>query len=655
VLGEATSLRDADQAATLKSDLEALARKDPSAFRDALQSSLGEKLSANETDQLLADIAGGDIDGPEVQFVDAGALSGDAYGAYSRENGGTIFLDRHLVGDKAQLERVFAEEFGHHLDNVVGGADAAGDEGAIFSQSLFNGPLDGRALTALQGENDFGSIVVAGREVLVEFHGGGGADSGQASGDGGGGTESDGGGGSGAGGGGADSGGAGSASEGAGAGGTGGGGADTGGAAGSECGTGAAGAGNGGGGQSGVGSLDAAAASTSAQQGQTGGSSGQSVTGSQGGPPGTGSGGSGESSAYGGSGSSGSSGGSGGTGETEGAGGSSDGSTDEQRTAIDSVTGTPASELARVQAENGLGTHGNPFGGDAGRDGGDPPERNNRSRGDSAGDTDSLPGGPDDSGDGLTPEQRAAIDAVTGTPESELAREKAENGPEESRGLLDETGKGALHEEEGFKALFYDYDVSALDWGWDFDQEKRFHANGVDARVEVGVGVVTEEFTLGSGLLTFSFEGKMHNASAEAKAFVDADFSALKGELALGGGANAELLNGKVGATLNLTGKTLWDTGVGLYNTHVDPLLDNAFGLDVPEPGLAPIEADVGLVLSGHGEAGLGAALSGKGILRSRGRVAEFAVSAKGGTFVTLGAGASVGIQWDPKENNAEK
>jgi len=72
--------------------------------------------------------------------------------------------------DTAMLQRVLTEEYGHHLDRVPGGPDAAGDEGAIFAQSLMTGGLDAATLGGLQAEQDQGFIVRDGQRTAVEFY-----------------------------------------------------------------------------------------------------------------------------------------------------------------------------------------------------------------------------------------------------------------------------------------------------------------------------------------------------------------------------------------------------------------------------------------------------------------------------------------------------
>jgi len=168
-LDEANALRDADQAAALRTRLESLARNDLAAFRAALETSLGAKLSDTRIEQLLIDVCIGDVAGPDVQFVDAGTLGGNAYGAYSSEDGGVIYLDRRLSDKQAQLERVFAEEYGHHLDQVIGGVDAAGDEGAIFASVLNEGDTTKVDLARLQVEQDHGFIELCGEQIAGEF------------------------------------------------------------------------------------------------------------------------------------------------------------------------------------------------------------------------------------------------------------------------------------------------------------------------------------------------------------------------------------------------------------------------------------------------------------------------------------------------------
>ena len=56
-----------------------------------------------------------------------------------------------------------------HLDALLGGADAAGDEGAVFSRTLKQGQLSQTELTTLKSEDDHGVVQIGGRCVQVEF------------------------------------------------------------------------------------------------------------------------------------------------------------------------------------------------------------------------------------------------------------------------------------------------------------------------------------------------------------------------------------------------------------------------------------------------------------------------------------------------------
>ncbi|MFK8080641.1 MAG: hypothetical protein AB8B97_10180, partial [Granulosicoccus sp.] len=163
----------------LQEQFQQQAQKDPAGFRQALQAAFGDKASPAKIDQLLDLALAGKLPMPSnIQFVDAGSLGSNAFGAYDSGNGGSLYLDRSLLSDPAKLQSVFNEEMGHHLDALLGGADAAGDEGAVFSRTLEEGKLSQTELTALKNENDHGVIQIEGRWVQVEFNEEGGDESG---------------------------------------------------------------------------------------------------------------------------------------------------------------------------------------------------------------------------------------------------------------------------------------------------------------------------------------------------------------------------------------------------------------------------------------------------------------------------------------------
>ena len=145
----------------------ALVSSDPYAFRAAAALAFGDKADPGSLGTLVETAHGDRLPVPPVRFVDAGALGPDALGAYGD---GAIFLDRRLLGDPARLERVYLEELGHHLDAVLGGADAAGDEGAIFARALLapEAVPSGTLLASLRVENDHARLLIDGREIAVE-------------------------------------------------------------------------------------------------------------------------------------------------------------------------------------------------------------------------------------------------------------------------------------------------------------------------------------------------------------------------------------------------------------------------------------------------------------------------------------------------------
>jgi hypothetical protein len=147
-----------------------LATRDPAAFAKLLDQSFGSKIDAGTRAQLTEMAKAGNLPTPaQVRFVGDDVLGG-ALGAYSAANGGTIFLNESLKNDPASLKAVMAQEMGHHLDAVIGGADTKGDEGRVFAAGLEKGgPLNASELAAASAVNDKGTIMVDGKPVQVEF------------------------------------------------------------------------------------------------------------------------------------------------------------------------------------------------------------------------------------------------------------------------------------------------------------------------------------------------------------------------------------------------------------------------------------------------------------------------------------------------------
>lgn len=172
--GHSAQRSGADAFSTLISGFQSEAESDPAALRSALQQAFGDKASSAQLDQLAQQILTGNTPIPaSFEIVDAESLGATNYGAYSAENGGTIYLDARLLDKPELMQSVFSEELGHHFDSVLGEIDAVGDEGAVFSQTLHSGPLEEIALNRLQSENDTGFIVKDGKHLAVEFRNGG--------------------------------------------------------------------------------------------------------------------------------------------------------------------------------------------------------------------------------------------------------------------------------------------------------------------------------------------------------------------------------------------------------------------------------------------------------------------------------------------------
>ena len=123
-----------------------LVARDPFAFRAAARLAFGDKADPQTLGTLIGLARGDRLPVPPVRFVEPGSLGIGALGAYAAAGGpgggALILLDRTLLTDPARLETVHLEEFGHHLDRLLGGPDAPGDEGAIFARALLRVPED---------------------------------------------------------------------------------------------------------------------------------------------------------------------------------------------------------------------------------------------------------------------------------------------------------------------------------------------------------------------------------------------------------------------------------------------------------------------------------------------------------------------------------
>jgi Ca2+-binding RTX toxin-like protein len=95
---------------------------------------------------------------------------GIAVGAFAVATN-TVYLRESLVnsGNVNHISEVIIEEFGHSIDSQVNKEETPGDEGAIFRLLVKGIKLTAQMLAELRAEDDWGTILVDGHELLVEM------------------------------------------------------------------------------------------------------------------------------------------------------------------------------------------------------------------------------------------------------------------------------------------------------------------------------------------------------------------------------------------------------------------------------------------------------------------------------------------------------
>ena len=122
---------------------------------------------------------------------------------------------------------------------------------------------------------------------------------------------------------------------------------------------------------------------------------------------------------------------------------------------------------------------------------------------------------------------------------------------------------------------------------------------------------------------------------------VDKEVSAL-----ISGGAESMLVNGRIEYEMDLTLKTVGDVFVDAYNEHIDPLVNNVAGRDMPELPPVPEAFDHGFVFSGHLEAGIGAAAKSKlGFSAGNGNGMQIHKEWKVGAPIAFGQASTFGVK----------
>jgi len=149
--------------------MRSLATERPEVLNQILKQIYGSKLTPLKQAELIALASHGEIPVPELQWVDSEIL-GEAFGAYSSENGGTIFINKSLTLSPDLVLAVLIEEVGHHLDHRIGSPDTAGDEGQMFLTAVARGtPLTDEELDVARVKQERGSLMLNGRQVTVEL------------------------------------------------------------------------------------------------------------------------------------------------------------------------------------------------------------------------------------------------------------------------------------------------------------------------------------------------------------------------------------------------------------------------------------------------------------------------------------------------------
>lgn len=161
--------------ATLKSQFAEQFRElasNPEKFHQLLSIVFGPNIDRDMAVTLRRKALQGDFSWvPDVEVVSDETLrQGDqqGLGAYDAERN-VIYLGESLLNDPELAQKIFNEEVGHALDQMLNTTDTRGDEGDLFSRMLNGETLSAEEVVALRNENDHGVINVNGREVAVEF------------------------------------------------------------------------------------------------------------------------------------------------------------------------------------------------------------------------------------------------------------------------------------------------------------------------------------------------------------------------------------------------------------------------------------------------------------------------------------------------------
>jgi parallel beta-helix repeat protein len=140
-------------------------------FYQTIDIAFGSSFSVGQVEDLHQQWITSEFEGvPNIQILTGVELNG-ALGAFS-EATNTIYLSEDFIEQNISnpwaISNVLLEEYGHYVDSKINEWDAAGDEGAIFSDLVRGVSLDDSTLQRLKAEDDSAAISVGGVTVWIE-------------------------------------------------------------------------------------------------------------------------------------------------------------------------------------------------------------------------------------------------------------------------------------------------------------------------------------------------------------------------------------------------------------------------------------------------------------------------------------------------------
>ncbi|MFN7819163.1 MAG: Calx-beta domain-containing protein [Cyanobacteriota bacterium] len=138
-------------------------------FWGAWQIAFGQNYDRAKAERLRQQWANRDFRQlPKLQTLSSQVL-GPANGAYAASTN-TIYLSETFLktAPTASIVNALLEEIGHYVDATINASDSPGDEGAIFAALVQGEQLTPAQLLLLKAENDWTTLQINGKSVVVE-------------------------------------------------------------------------------------------------------------------------------------------------------------------------------------------------------------------------------------------------------------------------------------------------------------------------------------------------------------------------------------------------------------------------------------------------------------------------------------------------------